>query len=100
MFAKWDDILAIEKVPETARGQCPMGGPPYARAILLYARALALAAKAAGAAVGGFEEERERLLGLAQAELDLLKVTRPAAVPAGVTYWRRVSGKPAEAPLD
>lgn len=77
IFGKWDDLLAIEGVPETARGQCPMGGIHYARAIFHYARCLALAAKSAGAAARGFAGDRERLLGLAVAELDLLKVTHP-----------------------
>lgn len=77
IFGKWDDILAIEAVPETARGQCPMGGIHYARAIFHYARCLALAAKSAGAATRGFAGDRERLLGLAVAELDLLRVTHP-----------------------
>ncbi len=36
---------------------------------------MALAAKAAAAAARGFGSDRERLLGLAHAELDLLKVS-------------------------
>ncbi len=77
IFGKWDDVLAIKAVPETARGQCPMGGIHYAHVNFHYARCLALAAKSAGAAARGFAADRERLLGLAVAELDLLKVIHP-----------------------
>lgn len=38
IFGKWDDILDIKSVPENARGQCPIGGPQYAKAIFHYAR--------------------------------------------------------------
>jgi hypothetical protein len=76
MFAKWDDILAIEVVPDVARGQCPLGGQEYAAAVFRYARTMALAAKAAAAAARGFEEEAARLAQLADAELTLLKVRR------------------------
>ena len=74
MFAKWDDILAIREVPETARGQCPFGGLPYATAMYHYARALALAAKAEGAAQRGAKGEAQRLKGLAETSLALLRV--------------------------
>ena len=74
MFAKWDDILAIREVPESARGQCPFGGLPYATAVYHYARALALAAKAEGAAQRGAKEEAQRLKGLAETSLALLRV--------------------------
>ena len=74
MFAKWDDILAIREVPETARGQCPSGGLPYATAVYHYARALALAAKAEGAAQRGLKGEAQRLKGLAETSMALLRV--------------------------
>ena len=74
MFAKWDDILAIREVPETARGQCPFGGLPYATAVYHYARALALAAKGEGAAQRGAKGEAQRLKGLAETSLALLRV--------------------------
>lgn len=98
MFAKWDDILTIETVPDVARGQCPLGGQGYAAAIFHYARTLALAAKAAGAAAQGFDEERARLLTLAEAELALLKVfawllthmplTMCEVVPVNAAVWK------------
>ena len=69
------DILAIEAVPGTARGQCPLGGPGYAAAVFRYARALALAAKADGAWRKTKDEaEYAHALDLAQAELALLQV--------------------------
>ena len=77
MFGKWDDVLAIKEAPGTARGQCPLAGPPYAVAILHYARTLALAARAERAGQGGGAAgaaERERQLALARAELALLQV--------------------------
>ena len=74
MFAKWDDILAIREVPETARGQCPSGGLPYAMAVYHYARTLALAAKAEGAAQRSAKGESQRLKGLAETSLALLRV--------------------------
>ena len=77
MFAKWDDILAIREVPETARGQCPHGGLPYATAIYHYARTLALAAKAEGALQKGLKGERQKLQSLAETSLALLKVQSP-----------------------
>ncbi|CAL8468137.1 g7676 [Coccomyxa elongata] len=90
IFGKWDDILAIQAVPENARGQCPMGGIHYVRAIVHYARCLALAAKAAGAAARGFAADRERLLGLAVAELDLLKAAEGNVLEEEIT----VPGEP------
>ncbi len=75
MFAKWDDILAIREVPETARGQCPFGGLPYATAIYHYARTLALAAKADGAQQKGLRGEGQRLKGLAESSMTLLRVS-------------------------
>ena len=84
MFAKWDDILAIREVPETARGNCPFGGLPYATAVYHYARALALAAKAEGAAQCGARGEGQRLKGLAETSLALLRV---CALPACHVSW-------------
>lgn len=74
MFAKWDDVLAIREVPETARGMCPFGGLAYATAVYHYARALALAAKAEGAAQRGVRGEGQRLKGLSETSLALLRV--------------------------
>ena len=88
MFGKWDDALAIKEAPDTARGQCPLAGPPYAVAILHYARTLALAAKAnragqEGGAAGA--AERERQLALACAELALLQVR--TIIFQDITMW-------------
>lgn len=79
MFAKWDDVLAIREVPETARGQCPAGGLPYATAMFHYARTLALSAKAEGSLQKGFKEEGQRLKGLAESSMTLLRVRQSAA---------------------
>ena len=75
MFAKWDDILPIREVPDTARGQCPFGGLAYAKAIYHYARTLALAAKADGAQQKGLKGEGQRLKGLAESSMTLLRVS-------------------------
>ena len=77
MFAKWDDILAIREVPETARGQCPHGGLPYATTIYHYARTLALAARSEGAGQRGLKGERQKLESQAQTSMALLKVRPP-----------------------
>ena len=86
MFGKWEDILAIREVPETARGQCPFGGKPYATAIYHYARTLALAAKADGALQRGSKAEGQRLQGLAETSLTLLKVCISSNVTAAYCY--------------
>ena len=77
MFAKWDDILAIREVPETARGQCPHGGLPYAITVYHYARTLALAAKAEGALQKGLKGETQKLQSLAETSMALLSVQSP-----------------------
>ena len=77
MFARWDDILGIREVPETARGQCPGGGLPYAITIYHYARTLALAAKTEGALQKGKKSERQKLQVLAETSMALLRVHSP-----------------------
>ena len=98
MFAKWDDILAIREVPESARGQCPHGGLPYATTIYHYARTLALAAKTEGALQRGLKGERQRLQGLAETSMALLKVRSPllASPPVDTSHTpsRRTPGSP------
>lgn len=55
LHARWEPLLAIQGPPPLGRGLCPPGGPEYAAVVYHYARTLALAARAAGAAsrVGG-----------------------------------------------
>lgn len=107
---KWAEISDLPGTgpPPGARGLCPQGGFEYATAVFHYARALALAAKAEGAAAtGDLGSAVEWYASGAIASLDRLRVspdstidTKPSLcklhcdceeIPMGVFHLSRLS---------
>ena len=79
---KWGEILDLpgRGPPADARALCPDGGFEYATAIFHYARTLALAAKAEGAAaIGDLDSVKDAYLQGAATSLQRLEVRAAAA---------------------
>lgn len=73
LHARWEAVLAIPGPPPQGRGLCPPGGPQYAALVYHYARTLALAARAAGAAARGDSAPAAQAAADADAQLALLQ---------------------------
>lgn len=73
-YARWSEVLKLERPGAADRANCPSGGYEFAQAVWRYVRLLAVAARTQGAKLGDDPVEFHKLDGYLDAYLQALQV--------------------------
>ena len=73
-YAKWSEVLKLERPGPTDRANCPSGGYEFAQTVWRYVRLLAVAARTQGAKLSDDPVEFHKLDGYLDAYLQALQV--------------------------